>query len=188
MYIVLRTPYKVGDRIQSSTFTGDVVEIGYLDTTLWEFAGNYLTSDLSSGRLIRFPNSLLFQSQVYNYSWVKFPYIWNGIPFHVAYDSDLNFIEQTIKEVAKQVLGADMEQRVNEYKSLIQQTPIDEIEIKEYPFVNIRINANTWVEVLLVYLVEPKHSATLRTTLIKKVLDALNQAPDKVKFPKGDSR
>lgn len=100
----------------------------------------------------------------------------------------MNFIEQIIKEVAKQVLGADREQIVNEYKSLIRQTPIDEVEIKEYPFVNIRINANTWVEVLLVYLVEPKHSATLRTTLIKKVLDALNQQPDKVKFPKGDSR
>jgi hypothetical protein len=51
----------VGDRIQVNTFTGDVVEIGYFDTTLWEFAGNYMTNDLPSGRLIRFPNSLIFQ-------------------------------------------------------------------------------------------------------------------------------
>ncbi len=32
-YIVLRVPYRVGDRIQISDFKGDVVEINYLDTT-----------------------------------------------------------------------------------------------------------------------------------------------------------
>jgi len=187
-YIVFRVPYKVGDRIQVSTFTGDVVEINYLDTTLWEFAGTYMTNDLPSGRLIRFPNSLVFQSQVYNYSWSKFPYIWNEIPFHVAYDSDLSFIEQTIRDVAKKELGGEMEERVKEFRTIIQQNPVDELEIKEHPFVNLRINSNTWVEVLLIYLVEPKQSSAMRTNLIKKVLEALLQQPDKVKFPKGDSR
>ena len=38
-YIIARTPYRIGDRIQVGDFTGDVVEIGYLDTTLWEFHG-----------------------------------------------------------------------------------------------------------------------------------------------------
>ena len=53
---------------------------------------------------------------------------------------------------------------------------------------NFRINANTWVEALLVYLVDPKKSAALRTNLIKKILAALLQQPDKVMFPKGDNR
>jgi small-conductance mechanosensitive channel len=146
-YIVLRVPYKIGDRIQVSDFTGDVVEINYFDTTLWEFAGNYMTNDLPSGRLIRFPNSLIFQDEVYNYSWEKFPYIWNEIPFHVAYQSDLSWIEKTIKAIAKEELGDGMEKHVEELRELIKQTPVDELEIKENPFVNFRINANTWVEV-----------------------------------------
>jgi len=187
-YIVLRVPYKVGDRIQVSDFTGDVVEISYFDTTLWEFAGNYMTSDLPSGRLIRFPNSMVFQYQVYNYSWQKFPYIWNEIPFHVAYQSDLDWIEKTIREVAKQELDPETAAHVEELRNLIEETPVDEIEIREYPFVNIRINANTWVEVLLVYLVDPKKSSALRTNLIKKVLEALLKEPDKVMFPKADNR
>lgn len=187
-YIVFRVPYKVGDRIQVGDFTGDVVEINYLDTTLWEFAGTYMSNDLPSGRLIRFPNSMVFATQVYNYSWNKFPYIWNEIPFHVAYDSDLDFVEQTIRNVAKQQLGNEMEERVKHLRSLIEQTPVDELDIKEYPFVSLRINANTWVEVLLIYLVDPKQSSALRTTLIKEVLVALLQQPDKVKFPKGDNR
>ncbi|MBD0296195.1 MAG: mechanosensitive ion channel [Flavisolibacter sp.] len=99
-YIVIRVPYRVGDRIQINDFKGDVVEINYLDTTLWEFGGDYLSNDLPSGRLIRFPNTLVLKSQVYNYSWKKFPYIWNEIPFHIAYESDLQYVETTIKRVA----------------------------------------------------------------------------------------
>jgi len=59
IYIIIRNPYRIGDRIQLNNFKGDVLEIGYLDTTLWEFAGDYLTNDLPSGRLIRFPNSMV---------------------------------------------------------------------------------------------------------------------------------
>ena len=62
------------------------------------------------------------------------------------------------------------------------------MEIKEYPFVNFRINANTWVEVLLIYLVDPKKASAVRTNLIKKSLNALLKEPDKVMFPKGDNR
>ena len=187
-YIVIRTPYKVGDRVQVSQFTGDVVEINYFDTTLWEFAGNYMTNDLPSGRLIRFPNSMVFQYEVYNYSWQKFPYIWNEIPFHVSYQSDLDWVEKTIRSIAKETLGTEMEKHVEELRQLIKQTPVDELEIKEYPFVNFRINANTWVEVLLIYLVNPKKASAIRTTLIRKSLAALNKEPDKVMFPKGDNR
>jgi len=187
-YIVIRIPYKVGDRIQVSQFTGDVVEINYFDTTLWEFAGNYMTSDLPSGRLIRFPNSMVFQYEVYNYSWKKFPYIWNEIPFHVAYQSDLDWIEKTIRRVAKEELGTGMEEHVEHLRKLIKETPVDELEIKEYPFVNFRINANTWVEVLLVYLVDPKKASVVRTCLIRESLAALLKEPDKVMFPKGDNR
>ncbi len=187
-YIVIRAPYKVGDRIQVSQFTGDVVEISYFDTTLWEFAGNYMTNDLPSGRLIRFPNSIVFQDEIYNYSWQKFPYIWNEIPFHVAYQSDLEWIAQTIRTVAKEELGTGMEAHVEQLRNLIKQTPVDEMEIKEYPFVNFRINTNTWVEVLLVYLVDPKKASVVRTNLIKKTLNALLKEPGKVMFPKGDNR
>jgi small-conductance mechanosensitive channel len=100
-YIIVRTPYRIGDRIQVGDFTGDVVEIGYLDTTLWEFHGDYLSNDVPSGRLIRFPNTLVLQSEVYNYSWRKFPFIWNEIPFHIAYESDLNHVEMVIRNIAK---------------------------------------------------------------------------------------
>jgi small-conductance mechanosensitive channel len=187
-YIVIRTPYKVGDRIQIDDFTGDVVEINYLDTTLWEFHGDYLSNDLPSGRLIRFPNSLALNSAVFNYSWKKFPYIWNEIPFHVAYESDLSFVEATLKAVTKKILGEGMVENVSRLKELIEQTPVDELEIKEYPFVTFRINANTWVEVSVTYLVEPKRASSIRSLIIKDAIPALLKEPDRVMFPKSNAR
>jgi small-conductance mechanosensitive channel len=182
-YIIIRTPYKIGDRIQVANFTGDVVEIGYLDTTLWEFHGDYLSNDLPSGRLIRFPNTLVLQSQVYNYSWKKFPFIWNEIPFYIAYESDLDFVETTVKETAKSILGPDMAENIQTFKELVKQTPVDELDIKEYPFVVFRTNSNSWIEVSLTYLVPPKRASVIRSKLIKAILTELWKQPKKVLFP-----
>src|SRR5437868_7351761 len=187
-YIIARSPYRIGDRIQVVSFKGDVVEISYLDTTLWEFHGDYLSNDVPSGRLIRFPNTLVLQSQVYNYSWRKFPFIWNEIPFHIAYESDLDYVETTIKKVAAKELGDDMAETIQKFKQLVKQTPVDELEIKEYPFVVFRINANTWIEVSLTYLVHPKKASAARSRLIKSILTELLREPDRVMFPKGNSR
>lgn len=187
-YIIIRTPYRIGDRIQVGTFTGDVVEIGYLDTTLWEFHGDYLSNDVPSGRLIRFPNTLVLQSQVYNYSWRKFPFIWNEIPFQIAYESDFAYVEKTVKEIATRELGDSMKEAIEKFKELVQQTPVDELEIKEYPFVVFRINANTWVEVVLTYLVPPKKASAIRSRLIKSIITELLKEPDKAMFPKSNSR
>jgi Small-conductance mechanosensitive channel len=81
IYILVRRPYQVGDRIKIDDATGDVIDVGYLDTTLWEFGGQYISGDHPSGRVIRFPNEKVLDSIVYNYSWPLFPYIWNEIKF-----------------------------------------------------------------------------------------------------------
>jgi hypothetical protein len=62
------------------------------------------------------------------------------------------------------------------------------MEIKEYPFVSFRINTNTWVEATVTYLVPPKQAASIRTKIIKRVIDALKKQPDKTMFPKSNNR
>jgi len=188
IYIIIRNPYSIGDRIQMTDFKGDVIEIGYFDTTLWEFGGDYLTNDLPSGRLIRFPNSLVLENAVYNYSWEDFEYIWNQIPFYVAYASDLVFVTQTIRQITTDELGPQMLDRIKKLKEMVKNSPVDEIEIKEYPYVTYSIDNNTWVQVTVTYLVPPRKAARFRTTIIHKILDELNKKPELVKFPKGDSR
>ncbi len=181
-YIVLRGPFKVGDRIQVGSFNGDVVEINFLDTTLWEFAGNLMTSDLPSGRLIRFPNSLIFQSQVYNYSWQKHPLVWNEISFYITFKSDLDWVEKKLRIITLQQLDAETKEHVQDMRDEISETPVDDIDIKEFPFVNFRIHENNWVEVVLIYIVNPKHSSHMRSKIVKAVIAELLKEPDKVSF------
>ena len=49
IYILVRQPFRVGDRIKIADATGDVIDVGYLDTTLWEFGGQYLLAIIPAG-------------------------------------------------------------------------------------------------------------------------------------------
>ncbi len=188
VYILVREPYRVGDRIKIGDATGDVIDVSYLDTTLWEFGGQYLSTDHPSGRIIKFPNSDVLGSAVYNYSWPLFPYIWNEISFNIAYESDLEFVAKAMQETAEVELGEDMLERVRVFRNLLEKTPVDELEVREHPTVIFRVNENTWIEAIVRYLVEPKRAGQVKTRLIKKMLERLNAEPDRVMFPKSNSR
>src|SRR5216684_8099255 len=116
IYILVRRPFQVGDRIQIGDATGDVIDVGYLDTTLWEFGGKYISGDHPSGRLIKFPNEKVLDELIYNYSWPLFPYIWNEIKFNIAYQSDLEFVAKTMQEIAEAELGEEMMERVEVFR------------------------------------------------------------------------
>lgn len=161
IYILVREPYRAGDRIRIGEATGDVIDVSYLDTTLWEFGGQYLSTDHPSGRIIKFPNSEVLKTAVYNYSWSLFPYIWNEIKFRIAYDSDLEFVAQT---------------------------PVDHLEVREHPAVFFRVSDNTWLEAIVRYIVEPREAGRVKTRLIRKMLERLNSRPEQVLFPKSNAR
>jgi small-conductance mechanosensitive channel len=188
IFILVRQPYRVGDRIRIEDATGDVIDVGYLDTTLWEFGGQYLSTDHPSGRVIRFPNEKVLDSIIYNYSWPLFPYIWNEIKFHVAYGADLAFIATTMEQVAADEIGEGMMERVKVFRELLAKTPVDELEVRERPRVIFRVSENTWLEAIVRYVVPPREAGTVKTRLIKKLLAALNAEPNKVMFPAGANR
>jgi len=188
IYILVRQPFRVGDRIQIGDATGDVIDVGYLDTTLWEFGGKYISGDHPSGRLIKFPNEKVLDELIYNYSWPLFPYIWNEVKFQVAYNADLEFIAKTMQKITEEELGREMIERVETYRDLLARTPVDELDVHEHPRVIFRVGENTWLEAIVRYLVAPREAGRVKTRLIKKLLAALNAAPDKVMFPAGANR
>lgn len=187
IYIMVRTPYRVGDRIKVGDATGDVIDVSYLDTTLWEFGG-FLSTDHPSGRIIQFPNSKILSSAVYNYTSPLFPYVWNEIKFNIAYESDLEFVAKTMQETTAEEVGEAMMERISVYRELLAQTPVDQLEVREHPSVLFRVSENTWLEAIVRYLVHPKSAGRVKTSLVKKLLARLNAEPDRVMFPKGNSR
>ncbi|MFY9571602.1 MAG: mechanosensitive ion channel domain-containing protein [Blastocatellia bacterium] len=187
IYIMWRAPYRVGDRIKVGDATGDVIDVSYLDTTLWEFGG-LLSTDHPSGRIIKFPNANILSSAVYNYTSPFFPYVWNEIKFNIAYESDLDFVAKTMQEVAEEEVGEAMMERVRIYRQLLAKTPVDQLEVREHPSVLFRVSENTWLQAIVRYVVDPKAAGRVKNRLIKKLLLRLNAAPDRVLFPKSNAR
>ena len=67
-------------------------------------------------------------------------------------------------------------------------SPVDEVEVKEHPAVLFRVNANTWIDAKVRYVVDPKRAGSVKTRLMRVMLEQLNAQPERVRFPKGDSR
>lgn len=174
VYLVFRRSYLVGDRIQIKGFRGDVVEISYLDTSILECSGDYLVNDRKSGRVIRFPNSLILREEVINYSGPDIPFIWNETPIQVAYTSDLQFVEECLLEASRR----DFKECYPEFAAQEQWEPA----------VYFRINTFAWMEAVVSYPVEPLDTTGRRNRILRYALPLLNEAPDKVKFPEGSLR
>lgn len=65
--------YAPGERVQLGGIRGDVIDIGILRTTLMEL-GEWVASDLYTGRVVRIANSFVFKQPVFNYSG-DFPFL-----------------------------------------------------------------------------------------------------------------
>lgn len=176
IYLIFRRTYLVGDRIQINGLRGDVVEISYLDTSILECSGDYLENDRASGRVIRFPNSLILREELINYSGPQLPFIWNETAIQVAYTSDLQFVENCLLKAAI----ADFTERYPEFSS----PKVAQWE----PAVYFRINTFAWLEAVISYPVEPQDTTGRRNRILRLALPMLNEAPDKVKFPEGSLR
>lgn len=174
IYLIFRRSYLVGDRIQIKGFRGDVVEISYLDTSILECNGDYLNNDKPSGRVIRFPNSLILREEIINYSGPEIPFIWNETPIQIAYTSDLKFVENCLIEAT-----------LRDFK-----TRYPELSNRNHwpPSVYFRINTYAWMEAVITYPVEPKDASGRRNRILRLALPLLNSAPEKVKFPEGTLR
>jgi small-conductance mechanosensitive channel len=95
-YILLRRPFKVGDRVEIDGQAGDVVDVRSQRFSMLEIKG-WVDADQSTGRIIQIPNGLLFSKPLANYT-EGFPYIWHEIPMLVTFESDWKRAETLMTE------------------------------------------------------------------------------------------
>lgn len=80
-------------------------------------------------------------------------------------------------------IGEAMVRRVKRFKIILKDTPVDELDVNEYPSVILNAHDNTWIEVIVRYLVEPKNSGKVKKRLFEAVMNELKKHPEKVIFP-----
>jgi small-conductance mechanosensitive channel len=186
VYIMLKRPYAVGDRVKIEDTKGDVVEVDFLATTIWEIDGDLVSSNQPSGRIVTVPNSVVLSSQVANFGGEGFPFVWNEIPFQVSYETDLEFARATIAAEADDYLGDEMAANIARYRDRLSKTAV-ELQVQDRPTVDIA-QRETWVELRLRYLVHPHRAQQVKNELYRRVLARFNEHPDRVSFPIGRNR
>lgn len=101
LLIILRTPYRIGDRVILGGTIGDVKHIS-ITHTLLDGVGGTIGGEEKSGRSVMIPNQHLFRWTVINYTRDE-KYILDEVAIRLTYHSDIARAEGIMCEQAAQV-------------------------------------------------------------------------------------
>ena len=99
VFIIIRQPLKIGDRVQIREITGDVIDIRLFQFSVMEI-GNWVDADQSTGRIIHIPNGCIFTEPQANFT-AGFEYIWNEMPVLVTFESDWKKAKRILVEIVE---------------------------------------------------------------------------------------
>lgn len=173
LYIITRKSVKVGDRIEINGLIGDVIDIDPYSITLLEI-GNWVKGEMSTGRIVKLPNSAVFQHHLYNYTH-GWDFIWDEISVTITFESDFKKAEAIFLDIIKDYAA--------KYQEEIKKT-IDElgkkylIYFKFYTpktFVSIE---SSGIQVTLRYLVNAREKRMKRDEISREFLLRIGPEPD----------
>lgn len=143
LMIILKSPFRIGDRVIISGIIGDVVDIN-LTHVLLNQVGGTIGGEEKSNRAVLIPNATLFQQVIYNYTFEGLEtdsdkestasYILDEVVVMITFRSELNEAERLLILAAKEVTRDIVEET--------GQEPFIRAEIFDYG-VRIRLRYNT---------------------------------------------
>jgi small-conductance mechanosensitive channel len=110
VYIVLRRPFRLGDRIELGGHRGDVIDVRVFRFTMLEVGGRVRQI---TGSMLHVPNGLVFTEVLTNYT-EGFRYIWHEVPVLVTFESDWETAERLVLEAVTEASAAVSPERVAE--------------------------------------------------------------------------
>ena len=173
LFIMVRRPFRVGDRIEIGKFAGDVIDLRVFQFSLIEI-GNWVDADQSTGRIINVPNRQVFSEVMANFS-SGFEFIWNEIPVLLTFESNW--------KKAKMILGAI----ADEYGNALTKNAQEEIKKASRKYLifykNLSPRVYTTVKdsgVLLTmrYICEPRKRRGSSEAIWEKVLEKFSECDD----------
>jgi small-conductance mechanosensitive channel len=173
LYIMLRQPFYVGDRIEISGIKGDVIDQNIFKFRVIEI-GNWVHAEQSTGRIIHIPNYKIFTEPLANYT-LGFDYIWNEIGVLVPFESDWKKAKKIMYEVLHQLtddLSIDMQQQIKrtsrKYMVYFHNlTPIIYTDVTD-----------SGVRLTMRFICKPKQRRTIDEKIWEELLDRFEAEPD----------
>jgi len=173
IYIIMRRPFGIGDRIQVAQHTGDVVDIRPFRFLMLEI-GNWVKADQSTGRVIHMPNALVFKNAVANYD-DAFGYIWNELEVVLTMESNWRGAKTTLEKIL-----AEHAERLTPDVTTRIRLAAESMHIKFgklTPVVWTAVVANG-VSLTMRYLCKPRERRSSASAIWEHVLEELGPMPD----------
>ncbi len=111
LMLILKRPFKIGDRVIIAGITGDVMDITLTHVILNQVGGT-VSSEERSGRGILIPNAILFAQTITNYT-LEEEHILVEVPVRITFESDWSEAERILVSAA-QAVTADVIQETKE--------------------------------------------------------------------------
>lgn len=173
LYILIRRPFRVGDRIQVGSNTGDVVDIRPLRFIMLEI-GNWVHADQGTGRILHVPNGLVFKNSVANYD-EAFGYIWNELDITVTFESDWRAAKKMLETILKEQsdeIDAHVRKRIDDAAHVLH------IKFPKVTPVVWTTVVESGVRLTMRYLCKPRARRSSETHIWEQVLDAMAATPN----------
>ena len=183
-FIILRGRiYTVGDRITMGGVRGDVVALGFMQTTVMEMGEPPAVQDAPpsvwvharqyTGRLVRVTNDKIFDSPVYNYTRM-FPYFWEEIHLPIKYGDDRDRVEKLMLETARKHSAPYIDDAKKAAHNLREGYTLPE-EIDLGPSVYYRLTDN-WLELSVRFVVPERGVRGIKDAMSRDLLRGLESA------------
>jgi small-conductance mechanosensitive channel len=173
LYIVVRRPFGMGDRIQIGEHRGDVVDIRPFRFVLLEI-GNWVKAEQSTGRVIHVPNAYVFKNPVANYD-QAFGYIWNEVEVVITCESNWKAAKEALLRIANEhaeKLTPDVTSRI--------RLAADSLHIKFGKMTPVVWTSmvDAGVRLTVRYLCKPRERRSSESALWEAVLEEFARLPD----------
>lgn len=167
VFLVIRKPFVVGDRIQIGEHAGDVIDIRPFQFTIVEIA-NWVRADQSTGRIIHIPNGWTFRNSIANYS-QGFNFIWNEVAVTVTFESDWRKAKGILGEIAEKHNAIRSEQAEREIRKAAQRFLVFYQHLTPIVWTAV---VDIGVCLTIRYLCEPRKRRSSETAIWEGILDA----------------
>jgi small-conductance mechanosensitive channel len=99
LFIIIRRPFHIGDRITIGDHTGDVIDVMTFDFILFEIRAR-VDGDDPTGRTVRIPNGHIFSKPLVNFS-AEFEFMWQEVAALITFESDWRRGREVILEIMR---------------------------------------------------------------------------------------
>ncbi len=168
IYIKMKKPFQVEDRIEVKGIKGDVMNISSLNFEVLEISTKEEHGQ-STGVIVTFPNSIVFSEPVRNLN-KGFKYVWDELTVKVPMDCDLVKNKQELYKIVNNIeiiknIPKKMKAQINDINTT------NRVYFNKYdPTIYTKIVDNH-IELTIRYLMHPKKGRFVESVIWNKILE-----------------